>query len=172
MIAPISVGISHIVQLTWPSPDPPGWRKTRLRGYWRRARCTPRSRTGKVGPSRTVEARRRSVRSEMNRMVKPTSDTHQPATRSQEPVHNAPPLLEKGLRRGPFLVLAPDRSPTRPMKAAIGAFHERRCLNRQEVAKSGKLNRGRAGWSDIRRGGKWLDTLPLVAGRGAAWLAR
>jgi hypothetical protein len=40
------------------------------------------------------------------------------------------------------------------------------------LAKSGKLDRDGAGESGIRRCEKWLDTLPLVAGRGAAWLAR
>jgi hypothetical protein len=31
---------------------------------------------------------------------------------------------------------------------------------------------GEAGESGIQRGEKWLDTLAVVAGRGAAWLAR
>src|SRR3954469_12896101 len=64
---------------------------------------------------------------------------------------------ERGARRGRASDSAPAQRPGRPC-----------CLRWQKVAKGGKKNRDGAGESGIRRAEKWLDTLPLVAGRGAA----
>jgi len=73
-------------------------------------------------------------------------------------------------------VLTPDEHRTRSRTNLDPAGASRLslpcCQHWQKSVKIGRIDRDGAGESGIRRCEKWLDTLAVVAGRGAAWLAR